>query len=103
MKSASASWGAFPLRAIAANRTCNMCLAIPMQVLEVDGQTARCTAGGVSREVSLFLLPRGSVEPGDFVVVHVGYAIQKIVAHEAQTIWELVDQMEGTDIPERDA
>lgn len=74
-----------------------------MQVVVVDGQTACCTASGIRREVSLYLLPPGSIEPGDFVIVHVGYAIQKIVAHEAQTIWELVDQMQGTEIPRPNA
>ncbi|WP_020653159.1 HypC/HybG/HupF family hydrogenase formation chaperone [Massilia niastensis] len=80
-----------------------MCLAIPMRVDELDGQTARCTASGIKREVSLYLLPPGSVEPGDFVIVHVGYAIQKIVAHEAQTIWEMLDRMRPDDIARRDA
>lgn len=71
-----------------------MCLAIPMQIIELDGQTACCEAGGVRREVSLYLLPAGSVAPGDFVIVHVGYAIQKLAAQEALTTWELLDRIE---------
>jgi hydrogenase expression/formation protein HypC len=74
-----------------------------MQVLEVDGHTACCSAGGIARVVSLYLLPPGSITPGDYVVVHVGYAIQKIVAHEAETTWELIDQMHAADMPEQDA
>jgi hydrogenase expression/formation protein HypC len=70
-----------------------MCLGIPMQVKEVDGFMARCEAGGVEREVSLFMLPEKSVQPGDHVIVHVGYAIQKITAQEARSAWELYDEM----------
>lgn len=70
-----------------------MCLAIPMQITHVDGFNARCAAKGVEREVSLFLLQDESVQEGDFVLIHVGYAIQKITEAEAQSSWELFDQM----------
>ncbi|MCB1865950.1 MAG: HypC/HybG/HupF family hydrogenase formation chaperone [Chromatiales bacterium] len=70
-----------------------MCLAIPMRVEAIDGFTARCEAKGVTREVSLFMLPPGEVETGDFVMVHVGYAIQKVSAADARSAWELYDQM----------
>lgn len=70
-----------------------MCLGIPMQVVAVDGYTARCTAKGVEREVSLFMLQDEPVEPGDHVIVHVGYAIQKVSEADARTTWELFDQM----------
>ncbi len=64
-----------------------------MQIGEIDGHVARCEAKGVERDVSLFLLQHESLAPGDFVVVHVGYAIQKIAEQEARTAWELYDQM----------
>lgn len=70
-----------------------MCLAIPMQIIEIDGYNARCEAKGVQREVSLFMLQDEPIELGDFVLVHVGYAIQKISAQEARSSWELFDQM----------
>ena len=70
-----------------------MCLGIPMQIREIDGFVARCEAKGVERDVSLFMLQDEPVEPGDHVVVHVGYAIQKITPQEARTAWELYDQM----------
>lgn len=70
-----------------------MCLGIPMEVLEVDGYNARCTAKGVEREVSLFMLQDEPVAPGDHVIVHVGYAIQKVSAEDARTTWELFDRM----------
>ncbi len=70
-----------------------MCLGIPMEIRRIDGFVARCEAKGVSRDVSLFMLQDESLEPGDFVVVHVGYAIQKITPQEARTAWELYDEM----------
>ena len=60
-----------------------MCLGIPMQIREIDGFVARCEAKGVSRDVNLFLLQGEPVEHGDFVMVHVGYAIQKLDPEEA--------------------
>ena len=70
-----------------------MCLAIPMQIIEINGFAARCQAKGVEREVSLFMLQGESIEAGDFVLIHVGYAIQKISEQDAQTSWELFDEI----------
>ena len=70
-----------------------MCLGIPMQIKSIEGYTARCEAKGVERDVSLFMMQEEQLDIDDFVVVHVGYAIQKISAEEAQTAWELYDQM----------
>ena len=47
-----------------------MCLGIPMEVIAVDGRMARCSAKGIERDVSLFLLAEGSVER-EGKVVHV--------------------------------
>jgi len=70
-----------------------MCLAVPMQIKSMDEFSARCEAKGVEREVSLFMLRDESVEPGDYVLVHVGYAIQKVTEEEAASSWELFDQV----------
>ena len=70
-----------------------MCLAIPMQISHIDGFNARCTAKGVERDISLFLLQAETLQKGDYVLIHVGYAIQKISEEEAQSTWELLDQM----------
>ena len=70
-----------------------MCLAIPMQISHIDGFNARCTAKGVERDISLFLLQAETLQKGDYVLIHVGYAIQKISEAEAQSTWELFDQM----------
>ena len=77
-----------------------MCLAIPMKVVRIDGYNAHCEAKGVGRDVSLFMMLNEDVNVGDFVMVHVGYAIQKVTPHDAYSAWELFDQVLGTgDIP----
>ncbi len=74
-----------------------MCLGIPMEIVEIAGFTARCTAKGIERDVSLFLLQNEPLAPGDFVMIHVGYAIQKMTPQEARSAWELYDQMLAAD------
>lgn len=70
-----------------------MCLGIPMQIQSVDGFVARCTAKGVQREANLFMLQHEPVGVGDYVVVHLGYAIERVSAEEAAAAWEIYDQM----------
>ena len=72
-----------------------MCLAIPMQIVAIDGFSARCQAKGIEREVSLFMMQGEALGPGDFVMVHVGYAIQKVHPEQARLAWELHDEMQG--------
>ncbi len=64
-----------------------------MQIIAIDGFNARCNAKGVERDVSLFMLQDETVATGDFVMVHVGYAIQKISEQDARSSWELFDQI----------
>lgn len=72
-----------------------MCLGIPMRIITIDGYDAYCEARGVGRDVNLFMMQGHALVPGDFVMVHVGYAIQKICAQEARTAWELYDEMQS--------
>lgn len=64
-----------------------------MQIKSIDGFMARCEAKGVERDVSLFMMQDDKLEVDDFIVVHVGYAIQKISLQEAKTAWEAYDEM----------
>ncbi len=64
-----------------------------MQIKLIDGFTAQCKAKGVERKISLFMLQDEPLKVNDFVVVHAGYAIQKITQQEAETAWELYEQM----------
>jgi hydrogenase expression/formation protein HypC len=68
-----------------------------MRIQSIDGYTAKCEAKGVERDVSLFMMQDDQLAVDDFVVVHVGYAIQKITPQEARTAWELYDQMLAAD------
>ncbi len=60
-----------------------MCLAIPVQILAIkDGDQAVVELSGVQRDISLALVDNASV--GDYVIVHVGYALSKLDPEEAQ-------------------
>ena len=72
-----------------------MCLAIPMQVKSIDEFQCLCEARGIERQVSLFMMQGEDIAPGDYVLVHVGYAIQKVSATDAAQSWELFDEMVG--------
>jgi hydrogenase expression/formation protein HypC len=80
-----------------------MCLGIPMQIKQIDGFTARCEAKGIERDVSLFMLQHETLQPDDFVVVHLGYAIQKATPQEAHAAWEIYDEMLSRMDPPSDA
>ena len=70
-----------------------MCLAIPMQVKSIDRFQCLCEAKGIQREVSLFMMQGEEIVPGDYVLVHVGYAIQKVSAEDAAASWQLFDEI----------
>jgi len=63
-----------------------------MQVKTIDGFVALCEAKGIERQVNLFMMQDDTVKEGDFVMVHVGYAIQKMSKQEAHSAWELYDE-----------
>jgi hydrogenase expression/formation protein HypC len=64
-----------------------------MKVIAIDGFSARCEARGVERDVSLFMMQHDTVEVGEFVMVHLGYAIRKMTSQEASMAWALFDQV----------
>ena len=72
-----------------------MCLAIPGKILDLeqDGESrlAQVEFGGITRKVSLDLVPEAGV--GDYVIVHVGFAISKVDEEEAHKTLELLEQM----------
>ena len=75
-----------------------MCLAVPMKITKIDGFQCTCEAKGIEREVSLFMLQHEVLEPGDHVLVHVGYAIQKVSEQDAADSWALFDEVLAADI-----
>ncbi len=70
-----------------------MCLGIPVKVIAVDGQTAVVEVGGARRDVSLMLLD--DVRPGDWVILHAGFAIQKMDEGEAEKTLALLRELPG--------
>jgi len=57
-----------------------VCLAIPGQIVEIAQKEpiARVNVGGVTRNVNIGLLDDGAVAPGDWILIHVGFALSKI-------------------------
>ncbi len=75
-----------------------MCLAIPGQIVEIVDETnrlAKVDVAGVRRSVNVGLLDDdgGGVVPGDWVLIHVGFAISKVDEEEARTTRELLVRM----------
>ena len=58
-----------------------MCLAIPAKILSIDGTAAHCEMSGVTKDIDVSLTPEAKA--GDWVIVHVGFALQVIDAQKA--------------------
>ncbi len=59
-----------------------MCLSIPAKVIEIKGETAKVSVGGAEYEASLQMVE--DVNVGDYVLLHTGFAIQKLSQEEAE-------------------
>ncbi len=70
-----------------------MCLTIPMRVESIEGLMARCQALGVTREVSLLYLQHDPPAVGDYVMVHLGQAMQRVSEADAQESWRLYGEI----------
>jgi hydrogenase expression/formation protein HypC len=73
-----------------------MCLAVPGKIISMTGdeslsRTGRVSFGGVVKEVSLAYVPEAQV--GDFVIVHVGFALSIVDETEASRVFEYLEQM----------
>jgi len=68
-----------------------MCWAIPAKIIEIQDEIGKVELSGTVREVGLQLLD--DVEPGDYVLVHAGFAIQKLDEREAQETLRLWEEM----------
>ena len=72
-----------------------MCLAVPVQVVSIQGSEAEVEIGGVKRRVSIMLTPEAKV--GDYVLLHTGYAINVIDEAEAQETLKLLEEIASLD------
>lgn len=74
-----------------------MCLGVPGLVLSIDGddellRTGCVDFGGIRKEINLSYVPEAG--PGDYVIVHVGFAISKVDAEAALATIEFLNRME---------
>jgi hydrogenase expression/formation protein HypC len=75
-----------------------MCLAIPVRITLIEGKEAEVEIGGISRRISLILVPEAKT--GDYVLVHTGYAISLIDSAEAEETLRMfreIGEMEASD------
>ncbi len=71
-----------------------MCLAVPVQITELlPDQMAKISLGGVSKTISVALVDGLSV--GDYVILHVGFALSKVDSEEAERTLALIRELAG--------
>jgi hydrogenase expression/formation protein HypC len=80
-----------------------MCLAIPGKVTSISGddplmRSGKVDFGGILKEVSLAYVPE--VQVGDYVIVHVGFALSRVDEAEAQQVFEYLREMEELSDPQ---
>jgi hydrogenase expression/formation protein HypC len=68
-----------------------MCLGIPGKVIEIEKNIAKVDVGGLLRDISLDLCPDVSI--GEYVLIHTGFAIQKVDEREAEETLDLLIKM----------
>ena len=72
-----------------------MCLAVPGKILETKEENGsrlgRVQFGGITRQVQLDFVPEAGI--GDYVIVHVGFALSKVDAEEAERTYRLLEEM----------
>lgn len=73
-----------------------MCLAIPGEILEIDNtepltRSGKVSFGGILKDVNLAYVPEAKV--GDYVIVHVGFALQRIDKDEAAQVFQYLREM----------
>jgi hydrogenase expression/formation protein HypC len=68
-----------------------MCLSVPAKIIAVNGNSAKVSVGGTLVDISLQLLD--DVKTGDYVLVHTGFALQKVSEEEALETIELIRQL----------
>ena len=73
-----------------------MCLAIPgkiVEIVDVENRIAKVEVGGVRRNVNIGMLPENDTNVGDYVLIHVGFAMSKVDEHEAEETLRLLKEL----------
>ena len=71
-----------------------MCLSVPAQIVSFDGDMAQCAVGGVITHASIQMIAHADLKIGDFVLLHTGFALQKISEEEAVATLALFEEFE---------
>jgi hydrogenase expression/formation protein HypC len=69
-----------------------MCLSVPARIIKIDGQIADVSIGGALFKAGLHMLE--NVNPGDYILLHAGFAIQKIDEEEALETIRLLKELD---------
>ncbi|HEY0763965.1 MAG TPA: HypC/HybG/HupF family hydrogenase formation chaperone [Pyrinomonadaceae bacterium] len=73
-----------------------MCLAIPgkiVEIVDVENRIAKVEVGGVKRNINIGMLPDNETHVGDYVLIHVGFAMSKVDEHEAEETLRLLKEL----------
>ena len=70
-----------------------MCLAMPMKISKIDGSLAQCEAGGLTQDIRIDFIT--DPQTGDYVMVHAGFAIEKMSEKEALENMELLEEIKN--------
>lgn len=73
-----------------------MCLAIPGKIVEIvdaENHVAKVEVGGVRRNINIGMLPENETQVGDYVLIHVGFAMSKVDEKEAQETLRLLKEL----------
>lgn len=68
-----------------------MCLGIPMKIKKIEGKFAQVETGRLTRSVNIQMLP--DVKMGDYVIVHAGFAIQRVDPKRARETLKLINEI----------
>jgi hydrogenase expression/formation protein HypC len=71
-----------------------MCLSIPVKIISVDGCMAKVSAGGTIFNAGLHMIE--DAKPGDYILLHAGFAIEKISEEEANETLKLFEEMNNS-------
>ena len=73
-----------------------MCLAIPgkiVEIVDVENRIAKVDVGGVRRNINIGMLPENETHVGDYVLIHVGFAMSKVDEQEAQETLRILKEL----------
>ena len=73
-----------------------MCLAIPgkiVEIVDVENRIAKVEVGGVRRNINIGMLPENDANIGDYVLIHVGFAMSKVDEHEAEETLRVLKEL----------